>query len=106
VAGDWREHKSLLRSALGAAERAPELIGGEQFAELMARFVAELEPHGRRLESLRADGQIQWPSPSYINASFAHMHCNRLFGPDRSAERRALGLLARTLDSLSRAPLR
>lgn len=106
VASDWREHKSLLRSALGAAERAPELIGGEQFAELMAGFVAELEPHGRRLESLRADGQIQWPSPSYINASFAHMHCNRLFGPDRSAERRALGLLARTLDSLSRAPLR
>jgi hypothetical protein len=33
------------------------------------------------------------------------MHCNRLLGLDRPAERRTIGLLHRALDSLARAPL-
>jgi hypothetical protein len=33
------------------------------------------------------------------------MHCNRLLGLDRDAERRALGLLQRTRESLARAPV-
>jgi lantibiotic biosynthesis protein len=106
VTRDWRDHKPLLRSMLGSLERGPEQIGGRALVDLMAQFVAALEPHGRRLRSLRADGQIQWPDAGDVNASLAHMHCNRLFGPDRNVERRALGLLMRTLDSLSRAPLR
>jgi len=35
-----------------------------------------------------------------------HLHCNRLLAGDRSAEEQILALLARTRDSLSRAPYR
>jgi lantibiotic biosynthesis protein len=40
-----------------------------------------------------------------VLASFTHMHCNRLLGLDRAAERRVLGLLERTRESLARAPV-
>jgi hypothetical protein len=33
------------------------------------------------------------------------MHCNRLLGTDRAAERRVLGLLYRVRDSLAKAPV-
>ena len=83
-----------------------EALGGVRLAALLDRFVAELRPHGERLAALRESETLRWPSPDALHASLAHMHLNRLVGPDRSAERRTVGLLHRALDSLSRAPVR
>jgi thiopeptide-type bacteriocin biosynthesis protein len=104
VASEWREHKDLLRSLLGSPD-GPEAAAGDELARLLDHFVAELRPNGDRLNTLREGGEVAWPSADDTAASFAHMHCNRLLGVDRAAERRALGLLHRALDSLSRAPI-
>jgi thiopeptide-type bacteriocin biosynthesis protein len=104
VMAEWRDHKDLLRSLLGSPG-GPKAVGGEELVQLLDRFVADLRPHGDRLTALRQSGEIRWPSADELHGSFAHMHCNRLLGLDRDAERRALGLLHRTLDSLSRAPI-
>ena len=77
----------------------------EPLAPLLESFVASLRPHGERLAALRAEGAIEWPTAGDVMASFVHMHCNRLLGIDRDAERRALGLLQRTRESLARAPV-
>lgn len=104
VSSEWRDHKELLRSLLGSPH-GRVAVGGEELEQLLEGLVAELRPHGDRLAALRASGEIRWPSADDLLASFAHMHCNRLLGVDRGAERRTLGLLYRTLDSLSRAPI-
>jgi thiopeptide-type bacteriocin biosynthesis protein len=104
VVAEWREHKDALRSLLGAPGGAARL-GGPALVTLLDRFVAELGPPGERLTALRADGTLRWPAADDLHASFAHMHCNRLLGLDRPAERRTIGLLHRALDSLARAPL-
>jgi lantibiotic biosynthesis protein len=106
VASDWRDDKDLLRSLLGSRDGGCEAVGGDALVQLLDRFVAELQPHGHRLAMLRESGKIQWPTADDVHASFAHVHCNRLLGLDRRAEQRALGLMHRTLHSLSRAPIR
>lgn len=98
VMSQWRENKRLLRTLLGS--------GGRELSPLLDRFVSELRPHGDRLAGLFASGEILWPRADDLYASFAHMHCNRMLGLDRDAERRVLGLLLRTLESLFRSPLR
>jgi thiopeptide-type bacteriocin biosynthesis protein len=104
VVEEWRDHKDALRPLLGSPDGA-QALGGEQLAPLLDRFVAELRPLGERLDQLRAEGALSWPAPDDLHANFAHMHCNRLLGIDRPAERRSVGLLHRTLDSLARAPV-
>lgn len=101
VTGEWREHKDELRSLL--AFRGG---GHESVAPLLESFVRELRPLGERLAALREEGAVEWPEADEMLASFAHMHCNRLLGLDRAAERRAFGLLERTRESLARAPVR
>ena len=100
VTSEWRENKNELRSLLGSGARENEPLG-----PLLEGFTRELRPHGERLAALRAEGAVEWPSADDVLASFAHMHCNRLLGLDRDAERRALGLLQRTRESLARAPV-
>jgi lantibiotic biosynthesis protein len=100
VTAEWREHKDELRSLLGSRGR-----GHESLAPLLESYVRELHAHGERLVALRSEGAIEWPPADDLLGSFAHMHCNRLLGLDRAAERRALGLLERTRESLARAPL-
>ena len=102
VAIEWREHKQLLRAMLGGPGA---LAHGEPLVGPFDTFVAALRPVGAELAARRRAGLIRWPDADYVIASFAHMHCNRLLGLDRGAERRALGLLDRTLDSLARAPI-
>jgi lantibiotic biosynthesis protein len=100
VTSEWREDKERLRSLLGSRDG-----GAEPLAPLLERFVAELRTHGERLAALRAGGEIEWPTADDLHASFVHMHCNRLLGTDRGVERRVLGLLHRTIESLARAPV-
>jgi thiopeptide-type bacteriocin biosynthesis protein len=100
VTAEWREHKDELRSLLGSRGARHESL-----APLLESFARDLRPHGERLAALRAEGAIEWPAADDVLASFAHMHCNRLLGLDRDAERRALGLLERTRESLARAPV-
>jgi class I lanthipeptide synthase len=100
VTDEWREHKDELRSLLGS--RASE---DESLAPLLERYIRALRPQGERLAALRSEGAIEWPPTDEVLGSFIHMHCNRLLGIDRAAERRALGLLQRTRESLARAPL-
>jgi lantibiotic biosynthesis protein len=100
VTAEWREHKDELRSLLGSRGG-----GQESVAPLLESFTRDLRPHGERLAALRAESAIEWPAADDLLASFAHMHCNRLLGLDRDAERRALGLLQRTRESLARAPV-
>jgi thiopeptide-type bacteriocin biosynthesis protein len=100
VTAEWREHKNDLRSLLGSRGKENESLG-----PLIESFLRELRPHGERLAALRDAGAIEWPPADDLLASFAHMHCNRLLGLDRDAERRALGLLERTRESLARAPV-
>ena len=57
----------------------------------------------RRHHSRRAVASS--PTPAEVAASLVHMHCNRLLGIDRAAERRVLGLLYRVRDSLAKAPV-
>ena len=100
VTAEWREHKDELRSLLGSRGRAHESL-----APLLESFTRELRPHGERLAALRKEAAIEWPPADEVLGSFAHMHCNRLLGLDRAAERRVLGLLQRTRESLARAPI-
>ena len=92
-AGDaWREHKTALRTLVGGP--APERL-----AELLARRDAEAAAAADVLSA------VGWPAPAEVAASLVHMHCNRLLGTDRAAERRVLGLLYRVRDSLAKAPV-
>jgi len=104
VVEEWRENKDALRALLGSAA-GPHGLGSEPLAALLDDFVAKLRPHGERLDGLRARGALSWPDADVLHASFVHMHCNRLLGIDHTAERRSVGLLHRTLDTLARAPL-
>jgi thiopeptide-type bacteriocin biosynthesis protein len=102
VASEWREQKQLLRALLG---KPAEAVGGQPLARLLEAFVSDLAPHAGELSARHSSGEIAWPPEAEMMASFAHMHCNRLLGVDRGAEARTMGLLLRTLESLSRAPI-
>jgi thiopeptide-type bacteriocin biosynthesis protein len=101
VADDWRELKEPLRALLGG-----QTAGGDTVAALLDAFETGVRAPADRLAALRRGGAIQWPGADELTAGFVHMHCNRLLGLDRGAERRVLGLLLRTLESLWRAPVR
>ena len=60
---------------------------------------------GARLAGLAAAGRLGGRSLEELAASFVHLHCNRLLGPDPATERLVLGLLLRTRESLDRAPV-
>ena len=55
-----------------------------------------------RLLWLAEQGELNQTMDMLLN-SYLHMHFNRLFGSDHSAERRALGLLLRTREGLERS---
>ena len=102
---DWREHGALLRRLLG--ERMTDATAGAgALGVRLDEFAADVRPHAERLRAGRRAGTIVWPSAAAVTASLAHMHCNRMLGIDRDAERRAFGLLHRAVESLTRATLR
>jgi lantibiotic biosynthesis protein len=105
AAGDeYRRRKDSLRSLLGDPEAIRSQPGGDAVAQALAARRRESELAGRRLDELEASGLLFQPKGQLFN-SYVHLHCNRLLGVDRKAEEQVLGLLARTRNGLSRAPL-
>ena len=105
AAGDeYRRRKDFLRSLLGVAEGIRSQPGGDAVAQALAARKGESEAARRRLDELEAAGLLSQPK-ALLFSSYVHLHCNRLLGVDRAAEEQTLGLLARTRNGLSRAPL-
>jgi thiopeptide-type bacteriocin biosynthesis protein len=102
---EHRRRKAALRPLLADPARLASSPGGGEVLDLLAgRRTAAVAVAGR-LARLDAAGRLQGRSLEELAASFAHLHCNRLLGPDPAAERLVLGLGLRTRESLDRAPL-
>ncbi|MEU7169786.1 lantibiotic dehydratase [Streptomyces morookaense] len=101
----YRRLQGDLRSLLGEPGRPAgwQPDGGEA-ERVLARRRAGIQPLAHRLGELEARDAL-WCPRSQIAASHVHLHCNRLLGTGNPAERLVLGLLLRTRESLSHAPL-
>ena len=105
AAGDeYRRRKDSLRSLLGDPEGIRSQRGGDVVARALTARRRESEAAGRQLDELEVAGLLFQPKAQLFR-SYVHLHCNRLLGVDRMAEEQVLGLLARTRNGLSRAPL-
>jgi lantibiotic biosynthesis protein len=102
---EHRRRKATLRPLLADPARLASVPGGPGVLDRLAGRRAALAPVAGRLAGLAAAGRLQGRSLDDLAASFVHLHCNRLLGPDPAAERLVLGLLLRTRESLARAPL-
>jgi thiopeptide-type bacteriocin biosynthesis protein len=102
---EYRQRKEALRSLLSDPTCLSVEPGGGAVAEVFAARQRVLASVARRLEALAQRGELGQPR-NRLCQSFVHMHCNRLLGSGRSAERMVMGLLLRTREGLKRAPLR
>ncbi|HSK37712.1 MAG TPA: thiopeptide-type bacteriocin biosynthesis protein, partial [Actinomycetota bacterium] len=100
---EHRRRKAALRPLVANPQRLVSFPGGRAVLNHLAERRAALAPVARRLTRLAADEE-HGPALHDLAASFVHLHCNRLLGPDPAAERLVLGLLLRTRESLDRAP--
>jgi lantibiotic biosynthesis protein len=98
---EHRRRKAVLRPLLADPRRLGSVPGGREVLRHLAERRAALAPIAERL----GDQPIGDRPLRDLAASFVHLHCNRLLGPDPAAERLAMGLLLRTRESLDRAPL-
>ena len=104
LAGDeYRRRKDALRRLLGDPEHLHTQPGGDALARILATRRNEIATIGRQLDALSSAGELLQPRTALFR-SYVHLHCNRLLSGDRTAEEQILALLARTRDSLSRAP--
>jgi hypothetical protein len=71
-------------------------------ADVLARRKSALTPVVAELARLDAAGLLTKPLPELFD-SYLHMHCNRILN-DQPSERRVLGLLLRTRETLARHP--
>ncbi|MET0834908.1 MAG: thiopeptide-type bacteriocin biosynthesis protein, partial [Actinomycetota bacterium] len=99
---EHRRRKVVLRPLLTDPRRLASVPGGREALGHLADRRAALSPIAERLAALAALGDS--PLRDLV-ASFVHLHCNRLVGPDPVTERLVMGLLLRTRESLDRAPL-
>ena len=99
---EHRRRKVVLRPLLTDPRRLASVPGGREALGHLADRRAALSPVAERLAALAALGD---PPLRDLAASFVHLHCNRLVGPDPVTERLVMGLLLRTRESLDRAPL-
>jgi thiopeptide-type bacteriocin biosynthesis protein len=102
VGQEYRQSKTVLRSLLHDQSRLLNEPGGESVAQTFTTQRTMLAPIADRLLSLAGQGQLS-QTMDMLFSSYIHMHFNRLFGSDHSAERRALGLLLRTREGLERS---
>jgi thiopeptide-type bacteriocin biosynthesis protein len=102
---EHRRRKATLRPLLADPDRLAAAAGGPEVLAHLAARRAALAPVAGRLAGLAAAGRLGGRSLEELAASFVHLHCNRLLGPDPATERLVLGLLLRTRESLDRAPL-
>ena len=102
---EHRRRKATLRPLLADLDRLAAAAGGPEVLAHLAARRAALAPVAGRLAGLAAAGRLGGRSLEELAASFVHLHCNRLLGPDPATERLVLGLLLRTRESLDRAPV-
>jgi thiopeptide-type bacteriocin biosynthesis protein len=100
----YRQHKALLRSLLGQAHTLLDGLGSQQLMQVFERQQEALAPITARLRELAEQGILS-VSLDALYSSYVHMHCNRLLGTDRVAERKVMGLLLRTREGLERCGL-
>jgi len=101
VGQEYRQRKTLLRSLLHDPNRLQKEPGGEIVAQAFAAQRTVLAAVSRHLTELEEQGELS-QTIGALCSNFVHLHCNRLFGTEHSAERRVLGLLLRTREGLER----
>jgi thiopeptide-type bacteriocin biosynthesis protein len=102
VGQEYRERKTLLRSLLYDSNSLLSEPGGELAAQTLAARRTALAPITALLMELAGRRELSQTLDA-LYSSYVHMHLNRLFGSDHSAERRVLGLLLRTREGLARS---
>jgi lantibiotic biosynthesis protein len=100
---EYRKRNAQLRGLLGDPAHLSTLAGGRALAGLLARRQAAFTEIAERLVLLDQRGDLS-PSLPMLCSTFVHLHCNRLIGVHRAAERQVLGLLLRTREGLDRSP--
>jgi thiopeptide-type bacteriocin biosynthesis protein len=100
---EYRKRKDTLRRLLGDPEQIRARPGGDALARVLVARRNGLARIRDQLDSLASAGELLQPK-STLFRSYVHLHCNRLFASDRSAEELILALLERTRNGLSRAP--
>jgi thiopeptide-type bacteriocin biosynthesis protein len=105
IGADYRRRKGVLRSLLADPARflATQPSGGRIASILSARRDA-VTPLGARLREL-ADTGVVGRSLETLCSSFLHLHINRVGARQAAPEHQILGLLARTRESLAKAPV-
>jgi lantibiotic biosynthesis protein len=102
---EHRRRKAILRPLLADPGALGAVPGGPALLDQLAERRAALAPPAGRLAELAAADRLGGRTLEELAASFVHLHCNRLLGPDPAAERLVLGLLLRTREGLARAPV-
>jgi lantibiotic biosynthesis protein len=101
---EFRERQQQLRVLLGHADSLPQVPGAGPLAQVLAARRQALVPIAARLDALACQDELSQPKAS-LWRSYVHLHCNRLLATDSSLEERAIQLLRRTREGLSRTPI-
>ena len=100
---DYRQRKADLRTLLINPLNVFSKSVGASIMQILEERRTALIPIGLSLRQLAERGEL-FQDLDQLYGSIIHMHCNRLLGVDRSAERLVLGLLLRTREGLLRSP--
>ena len=92
-------YRKTAQRIVGDREWLREQPGGTQLEACLQARATTLHALGGQLRALAEEDRL-WASQDSILASYVHMHCNRLFGINRSLEFEVVYYLQRTLDSL------
>jgi thiopeptide-type bacteriocin biosynthesis protein len=101
---EFRERQQQLRRLLHRADAVAEAADGPPIDVVLAARRQALAPYALRLDALARQNELSQPTASLWH-SYVHLHCNRMLGTDVSLEERALRLLRRTREGLSRSAL-
>lgn len=104
VGTDYRRRKNVLRALLADPARfLASQPSGDHIASILSSRRSAVAPLGARLCELAAQGRLG-RSIDELCSSFLHLHLNRIGARQGPPEHHILGLLARTRDSLEKAP--
>lgn len=102
VGKEYRNRQRDLVTLVRDMESGTGLTGAYgTLGENIRSFRERLEPLGARLSDLNRSGKLSQPLDR-LYSHYAHMHFNRIFGIDAEKERLTLGLLLRTIVTITR----
>jgi class I lanthipeptide synthase len=105
IGADYRRRKNVLRSMLAdPAQFLATQPGGAQIASILSVRRDAVTPLGDRLRELAGRG-VLGRTLETLCSSFLHLHINRVGSRQAAPEHQILGLLARTRESLAKAPV-